>query len=200
MTSRDISLAEATGGRLHIMHVSSAGSVDLVRRAKARGVRVTTEVMPASLHALTDDSLANVRLELQDEPAACADVSTCGRPALRRLVDGTIDVMCTRTTLRTRWKRRCKSWTIAPFGAIVGLETALGVVIDQTLVEPGHLDWPASACEKMTINPARVLGIDKGTSGHRRRCRRYDHRPRVHMDRRSGSLSIQEQQHAVRWR
>ncbi len=69
MISRDISLAEATGGRIHVMHVSTAGSVELVRRAKRRGVRVTTEVCPHHF-TLTDECLRIVRLELQDEPAA----------------------------------------------------------------------------------------------------------------------------------
>ena len=67
----------------------------------------------------------------------------------------------------------------APFG-IVGLETALGLVVTQ-LIEPGHLDWP-TALAKMTINPARILGIDKGTLRRRRRRRRHDHRSRRPLD------------------
>ena len=78
MTSRDIALAEATGGRLHIMHVSTANSVDALRRAKSRDVRVTAEATPAPLHA--DRRVpAHVRLELQDEPAAAGPGTRRGR-------------------------------------------------------------------------------------------------------------------------
>jgi dihydroorotase len=142
MTGRDMALAETTGGRIHIMHVSSAGSVDIIRRAKMRGVRVTTEVCPHHF-TLTDECLRKFDSNYKMSPPLRGQrhVDAC----IAGLVDGTIDVICTDQ---------------APFG-IVGLETALGLVATK-LIEPGILDWP-TALAKMTINPARILGIDKGT-------------------------------------
>lgn len=156
MTSRDIALAEATGGRIHIMHVSTAGSVDLIRRAKQRGIRVTTEVCPHHF-TLTDECLrkfdANYKMSppLRDQQ----HVDAC----IAGLVDGTIDVICTDHAPHSL-EKKMRELDQAPFG-IVGLETALALVITR-LVEPGHLDW-STALAKMTSNPARILGLDKGT-------------------------------------
>ena len=157
MVGRDISLAEATGGRIHIMHVSSAGSVEMIRRAKSRGVRVTTEVCPHHF-TLTDESLRIVRFELQDEPAA-ARASTTSTPASPAWSTARSTASCTDHAPHAR-EKKMRELDQAPFG-IVGLETSLGLVVTQ-LIEPGHLDWP-TALAKMTINPARVLGINKGT-------------------------------------
>lgn len=156
MASRDIALAEATGGRIHIMHVSSGGTVEIVRRAKRRGVRVTTEVCPHHF-TLTDECLRTFDSNFKMSPPLRSrhDVEAC----IGGLIDGTIDVICTDHAPHALEKKQ-QELDEAPFG-IVGLETALGLVVTH-LVEPGHLDWP-QAIEKMTINPARVLGIDKGT-------------------------------------
>jgi dihydroorotase len=156
MTSRDIALAGATGGRVHMMHVSSAGSVELIRRAKARGVRVTTEVCPHHF-TLTDDSLRSFDSNFKMSPPLRSQkhVEAC----IAGLADGTIDVICTDHAPHAL-EKKMRELDQAPFG-IVGLETALGLVITR-LIEPGFLDW-SSALEKMTVNPARILGIDKGT-------------------------------------
>jgi dihydroorotase len=156
MTGRDIVLAEATGGRIHIMHVSTAGSVELVRRAKRRGVRVTTEVCPHHF-TLTDESLKSFDSNFKMSPPlrAKTDLEAC----IQGLLDGTIDVICTDHAPHAA-EKKMQELDRAPFG-IVGLETALGLVSTQ-LVAAGHLTWP-QAIEKMTINPARVLGIEKGT-------------------------------------
>lgn len=156
MVGRDISLAQATGGRIHIMHVSSAGSVELIRRAKSRGVRVTTEVCPHHF-ALTDESLRSFDSNFKMSPPLrdSHDVDTC----IAGLADGTIDCIVTDHAPHAREKKMLEL-DKAPFG-IVGLETSLALVITR-LIEPGHLDWSA-ALAKMTVNPARVLGIDKGT-------------------------------------
>lgn len=156
MTSRDIALAEATGGRLHIMHVSTAGSVEIIRRAKRRGVRVTAEVCPHHF-TLTDECLrtfdANFKM---NPPLRCrSDVEAC----LAGLADGTIDCIVTDHAPHAR-EKKMQELDQAPFG-IVGLETALGLVITQ-LIEPGHLSW-SQAIEKLSTNPARVLGLPKGT-------------------------------------
>jgi len=156
MTGRDIALADATGGRVHIMHVSSSGSIDLVRRAKGRGVRVTTEVCPHHF-TLNDESLRSFDANFKMSPPLRSqrDVEAC----IAGLADGTIDVICTDHAPHAL-EKKLRELDLAPFG-IVGLETALALVITR-LIEPGHLDWP-SALAKMTINPARILGIDKGT-------------------------------------
>ncbi len=156
MTSRDIALAEATGGRLHIMHVSTAGSIALIRRAKERGVRVTTEVCPHHF-TLTDESLRTFDSNFKMSPPlrTKADVEAC-REALR---DGTIDVICTDHAPHAA-EKKMQELDRAPFG-IVGLETCLGLVSTE-LIQTGLLDWP-TALAKLTINPARVLGIDRGT-------------------------------------
>ncbi|HTM55876.1 MAG TPA: dihydroorotase [Pirellulales bacterium] len=156
MTGRDIALADATGGRIHIMHVSSAGSVDLIRRAKGRGVRVTTEVCPHHF-SLTDESLRTFDSNYKMSPPLRGKehVESC----IAGLRDGTIDVICTDHAPHAV-EKKMRELDQAPFG-IVGLETALGLVVTK-LIEPGHLDWPA-AIAKLTINPARILGIDKGT-------------------------------------
>ena len=156
MTSRDITLAEATGGRVHIMHVSAAGSVEIVRRAKRRGVRVTTEVCPHHF-TLTDECLRSFDSKFKMSPPlrSQTDLEAC----IAGLVDGTIDVICTDHAPHAL-EKKMQELDRAPFG-IVGLETALGLVVTR-LIEPGHLDWP-TALAKMTINPARILGIDKGT-------------------------------------
>ena len=156
MVGRDISLAQATGGRIHIMHVSSAGSVELIRRAKSRGVRVTTEVCPHHF-TLTDESLRSFDSNFKMSPPLrdSRDVETC----IAGLADGTIDCIVTDHAPHAR-EKKMRELDQAPFG-IVGLETSLALVITR-LIEPGHLDWP-TALAQMTINPARVLGVDKGT-------------------------------------
>lgn len=156
MTGRDIILAEATGGRIHIMHISTAGSVELVRRAKRRGVRVTTEVCPHHF-TLTDESLRSFDSNYKMSPPlrARSDMEAC----IQGLIDGTIDAICTDHAPHAA-EKKMQELDRAPFG-IVGLETCLGLVSTQ-LVAPGHLTWP-QAIEKMTINPARVLAIKKGT-------------------------------------
>lgn len=156
MASRDMTLAAATGGRIHIMHISTAGAVDLVRRGKSRGVRVTTEVCPHHF-TLTDECLRTFDSNYKMSPPLRAqeDVEAC----IRGLVDGTIDVICTDHAPHSP-EKKMQELDRAPFG-IVGLETAVGLVGKQ-LVEAGHIDWKA-AIEKLTINPARILGIDKGT-------------------------------------
>jgi len=156
MASRDIALAEATGGRFHLMHVSTAGSVDAVRRAKRRGVRVSTEVCPHHF-TLTDESLRTFDSNYKMNPPLRGreDVLAC----IDGLRDGTIDCIVTDHAPHAK-EKKMQELDRAPFG-IIGLETAVGLVVTQ-LIQAGALDWPA-AIEKMTINPARVLGIDRGT-------------------------------------
>ncbi|OHB84512.1 MAG: dihydroorotase, partial [Planctomycetes bacterium RBG_16_64_12] len=156
MTSRDIALAEATGGRLHVMHVSTGGSIHAIRRAKKRHVRVTAEVTPHHF-TLTDECLLSFDSNYKMNPPLRGQghVDAC----IEALVDGTLDVIATDHAPHAK-EKKMQELDRAPFG-IVGLETALGLVVTR-LIEPGHLDWP-TALAKMTLNPARILGIEKGT-------------------------------------
>ncbi len=156
MVSRDILLAEATGGRIHVQHVSTRGSIEIIRRAKAREVRVTTEICPHHF-TLTDESLRSFDSNFKMSPPLRGrrDVEVC----LAGLADGTIDVICTDHAPHAA-EKKMRELDQAPFG-IVGLETCLGLVITN-LIEPGILDWP-TAIAKMTMNPAQILGIPKGT-------------------------------------
>lgn len=156
MIARDITLAELTGGRIHEQHVSSKGSVDLIRRAKLRGVKVTAEVTPHHI-SLTDESLRtfdscfkmNPPLRTQEDVDAC----------IAGMKDGTLDIIGTDHAPHSPEKKMVEL-DRAPFG-VVGLETALGVLVTKLIV-PGYLTWN-ELIEKMTINPARMLGIAKGS-------------------------------------
>ena len=158
MVARDLLLAEETGCRLHIAHVSTAGSVRLVREAKSRGIRVTAEVTP---HHFT----------LTDEAVVGYDTSTKVNPPLRTaadvvavkegLADGTIDVIATDHAPHTTEEKDVE-YDRAPFG-MVGLETAMGLVWTE-LVGGGVLT-PLQAVTKMTLHPARVLNLPGGTLG-----------------------------------
>ncbi len=119
-------------------------------------MRVTTEVCPHHF-TLTDECLRSFDSNFKMSPPlrGQSHVEAC----IAALTDGTIDVICTDHAPHAR-EKKMRELDQAPFG-IVGLETALGLVVTR-LIEPGHLDW-TQAIEKMTINPARILGIDKGT-------------------------------------
>jgi len=157
MVSRDISLAEATGGRLHILQVSTAGSVEILRRAKARGVKVTAGISP-HLFTLNDQALRTFDSNYKTNPPLRSqqDVEAC----IGGLSDGTIDVICSQHSPHAE-EKKMQELDLAPFG-IVGLETALSLVVTQ-LIEPGHLDW-STALAKLTCQPAAVLSLaNKGT-------------------------------------
>ena len=156
MTSRDIALAEATGGRLHIMHVSTVNSVDALRRAKSRNVRVTAEATPHHF-TLTDECLRSFDSNYKMNPPLRGREHV--EAVIAGLADGTIDVIASDHAPHAK-EKKMQELDQAPFG-IVGLETSLGLVITR-LIEPGHLDWP-TAIRKMSLNPARILGLDKGT-------------------------------------
>ena len=156
MTSRDIALAEATGGRLHIMHVSTINSVDALRRAKSRNVRVTAEATPHHF-TLTDECLRTFDSNYKMSPPLRGREHV--EAVIAGLADGTIDCIASDHAPHAK-EKKMQELDQAPFG-IVGLETSLGLVITK-LIEPGHLDW-AGAIRKMSLNPARILGIPKGT-------------------------------------
>jgi dihydroorotase len=150
---RDLELAQLTGGRLHVLGVSTAGGVELIRRAKERGVRVTAETTPYHL-LLTDEALQTFDSNYKLNPPlrTKADVGAL----IEGLVDGTIDALVSdHSPLASEKKER--ELDQAPFG-IVGLETLLPLAVT-VLVEPGRLTWPQLVA-KLTRNPARILGLD----------------------------------------
>jgi dihydroorotase len=151
IVARDIAVARLTGGRLHLHHLSSAGSVELVRRAKAEGVRVTAEVTPHHL-AFTDEDLLTYDTNFKVNPPIR---TTEDRDALRAgLADGTIDVVGTDHAPHAVEEKEAE-FDQAPPGTI-GLETALAAILTR-LVEPGLLPLDR-ALEAMSTSPARLLG------------------------------------------
>jgi dihydroorotase len=156
MVARDALLAELTRGHVHIAHVSAARSVDIIRRAKERGIRITAETTPHYL-ALTDEALEGYDTRFKMNPPLR---SSADREALRDgVADGTIDCLATDHAPHTEVEKDT-DFDAAPFG-IVGLETALGIYL-ATLVEPGLLSLP-QLIERMTTRPLRVLGRPGGT-------------------------------------
>ena len=156
MIGRDIILTEATGGRLHVMHVSTAGGVALIRDAKRRGVRVTAEACPHHF-TLTDESLRGFDSNYKMSPPlrTAADVEAI----IEGLVDGTIDCIATDHAPHAREKKMLEL-DRAPFG-ILGLETAVGLSVTR-LVATGRIGWPR-LIEALSTLPARILGINRGT-------------------------------------
>ena len=158
VVERDLLLAELTGGRLHVAHVSTQASVEAIRRGKARGLRVTAEATPHHL-LLTDQAVKD----------SDYDTATKMNPPLRSeadrlaliegLRDGTIDNIATDHAPHTIADKRVE-YDHAAFG-IVGRETAVALMLDR-LVRPGTVDLPRLVA-LMSTNPARLLGLPGGT-------------------------------------
>jgi dihydroorotase len=149
--ARDLAVARLAGGRLHLCHLSSAGSVEMVRRAKAEGLRVSAEVTPHHL-VFSDEDLVTYDTHFKVNPPLRAPED---REALvRGLADGTIDAVATDHAPHAVEEKEAE-FDLAPFGTI-GLETALAAVLTH-LVHPGHLSLPR-AIEAMSTAPARILG------------------------------------------
>jgi dihydroorotase len=156
MVARDIRLAEITGGRLHIQHISTARSVELVRDGIRRGVRVTAEACPHHF-TLTDERLRTFDSNYKMNPPLRTwnDVEA----VISGLKDNTIELIATDHAPHAR-EKKMREFDQAPFG-IVGLETLIPITV-MSLIEPGHLTWP-EVIRKLTYNPARLLDIPKGT-------------------------------------
>jgi dihydroorotase len=155
MVARDILLAEWTGCHVHIAHVSTAGSVRLIRDAKRRGVKVTAEVTPHHL-VLTHDAVRSWDTDTKVNPPLRSreDVEALQEA----LSDGTIDVIATDHAPHARVDKEVE-YELAAFG-ISGLETLVGLTL--MLVERGVLDL-SQWVTKVSMNPARILGIKGGT-------------------------------------
>jgi len=157
IVARDVMLARHTGSRVHIAHVSTAGSVEVIRWAKAQGISVTAEVTPHHL-MLTTDLLSGYDPTFKVNPPLrpMEDVEML-RAAL---ADGTIDAVATDHAPHARHEKE-HTFINAAFG-MLGLETALSVVAD-VMVGSGLLDW-AGVAQVMSVHPARIAGL----AGHGR--------------------------------
>jgi len=156
MVARDILLAELTGARFHVAHISSRHSVDMVAFAKARGLPVTAEVTPHHL-TLTDRDMPPYDSNYKMKPplrSGC-DVSS----VVEGVVSGAIDAIATDHAPHPG-SEKMQEFEQCPFG-ILGLETALGVALE-TLFHTGKIGLPRLV-EMFTANPARILGINRGT-------------------------------------
>jgi len=154
--ARNIMLARLTGCRVHVAHVSTEGSVQLIRRAKEGEIPVTCETCP-QYFSLTEEAVKGYDTNAKVSPPlrTAEDVSAIKEG----LVDGTIDVIATDHAPHAIEEKETE-FAVAANG-MVGLETAVGLVMTE-LVKPGVLSL-SSAFEKMTIAPARILGLDRGT-------------------------------------
>ena len=153
---RDILLAELTGGRLHLQHVSTRFGVDAIRAAKARGVKVTGEASPHHL-LLTDEAVDGYRTEAKMNPPLRAPAD---RDAVQKgLKDGTLDMVATDHAPH-HYDEKEAAFADAPNG-IVGLETSLGLVYGH-LVESGLINLPTMV-DRMSVAPARVFNLPGGT-------------------------------------
>ncbi|HZS59675.1 MAG TPA: dihydroorotase [Gemmatimonadaceae bacterium] len=163
MVIRDILLARRTGGHVHLAHMSTKGSVELIRWGKERGIHVTAEVCPHHL-SLTEDAVEGYNTNAKmNPPLRTAEDVAAVQEALR---DGTIDVVATDHAPH-HYDEKEREFADAPNG-IVGLETALGVNVT-TLVDRGILTW-AQLIDRMSVAPARLFhlrggSLAKGTPG-----------------------------------
>ncbi len=147
--ARDVLLAEHVGSRLHVCHLSTAGSVDIIRWAKKRGIRVTAEVTPHHL-LLTDELVRDYDARYKvNPPLRTAEDVTAVREGL---ADGTIDIVATDHAPHPAENKACE-WQVAANG-MVGLESALRVV-HQSMVATGMLDW-ADVARVMSSAPAGI--------------------------------------------
>jgi dihydroorotase len=154
---RDIALCRVTGARLHIQHVSTRRAVEAIRKAKQEGIHVTAEATPHHF-VLTDEEIGkefNTNLKV-NPPIRTADDREA---VIEGLIDGTIDCIASDHAPHTTETKDCP-FDEAPSG-MIGLETTLGLV-KTYLIDKGYLEW-ADAIGKMTMNPARIFGLQGGT-------------------------------------
>ena len=154
--ARDLLLNRTIGCRYHVQHISTAWSVELVRRAKRDGQNVTAEVSPHHL-LLTDEACRGYDTNFKMNPPlrTAADVQAC----VEGVKDGTIDCLATDHAPHLAEEKELE-FASAPFG-IIGLECALALYV-KALIEPGHIDW-MRLIELMTIKPAQIVKLPAGT-------------------------------------
>ena len=156
MVERNIMLAEYTGGHVHIAHMSTGRSAELVREGKRRNVRVTCEVTPHHL-VLTDEAVATYDTSAKMNPPLRNDEDR--RALIEALADGTVDAIATDHAPH-RGDEKCVEFALAPFG-IVGLETAVGLAIDRLI--HGKVIGIAQLVRLFSTGPAEVFNLPGGS-------------------------------------
>jgi len=176
MVARDIALARLTGGRLHIAHISTAGSARLIRVAKREGLNITCEVTPHHL-SLTDAGLIDYDTNYKVNPPLRSkrDIEALWAA----LADGTVDAIATDHAPHAVHEKE-KEIETAAFG-LIGLETALPVIINAAREDKFKL---VDLIPKLTINPAKILGLDRGSLGvgSQADVTIFDHKAKVKVD------------------
>jgi dihydroorotase len=156
ITSRDIMLAKETGARIHIAHVSTKGSVDIIRRAKEDGIKVTCETAPHYI-TLTDAVVESFNPNYKVNPPLREESDI--EALMKGLADGTIDAIATDHAPHTV-DEKDQEYDQAPNG-MIGLETAFGVMMTR-MVHTGKIT-PSKLVELMSVNPAKILKVEGGT-------------------------------------
>ena len=157
IVARDLALAQLTGGRLHIAHVTTEGAVELIRRAKEKGIKVTAEVTPHHL-TLTEERVIGYNTNAKVNPPLRTERDI--EALIQGLNDNTIDIIATDHAPHTEGDKLCE-FAIAPFG-ISGLETALGSLMG--LVHNKKLSL-TTLIAKLTYEPAKIIGNKHGKLG-----------------------------------
>jgi dihydroorotase len=157
IVARNVLLAELCDHHIHCQHISSAGSVRLIREARARGVKISGEVCPHHI-ALTDEAIQNFDTNYKMNPPlrSKADVDSI----LEGIADGTLSILCSDHAPHAGFEKEVE-FDQAPFG-IVGLETELGLVIDLLVHKHRKIDI-ARLIEMYTVEPAKLLKLEAGT-------------------------------------
>ena len=157
IVARNVLLAEFCDHHIHCQHISAAGSVRLLREARARGVKISGEICPHHI-ALTDESIQNFDTDFKMNPPLRAqrDVDAL----LEGIADGTLDILASDHAPHAKFEKEVE-FDAAPFG-IVGLETELGLFIDLLFHRHKTIGLPR-LIQMLTINPARLLGLEGGT-------------------------------------
>lgn len=156
IVARNVILSEYTGAHIHLQHISSRFSIDVIRRAKSRGARITAEATPHHI-ALTDDCLSTYDTNFKMNPPLRTEADR--KAIIAGLRDGTLDCVCTDHAPHTDYEKD-KEFDYAPNG-ILGLETSLAVTLD-VLVRENKFKLP-HVVDLLTRQPAKILGLPAGT-------------------------------------
>jgi dihydroorotase len=154
---RNVLLAELCDHHVHCQHISAAGSVRILREARARGVKISGEVCPHHI-TLTDDGIQNFDTNFKMNPPLRTKEDVAA--ILEGIWDGTIDILCSDHAPHALFEKEVE-FDAAPFG-IVGLETELGLFLDLLVHKTGTIDL-GRLIEMFTVNPARLLKLEAGT-------------------------------------
>ncbi len=157
IVARNILLSEFCDHRIHCQHISAAGSVRLLREARARGVKISGEVCPHHI-ALTDESIQNFDTDFKMNPPLRTQQDI--EALLEGIADGTLDILASDHAPHAKFEKEVE-FDRAPFG-IVGLETELGLFIDLLVHKHKTIGLPR-LIEMLTLNPARLLNLEAGT-------------------------------------